>query len=185
MPFLQNSFKDLLPSKEMALENEDAITVSLMIINSLLKYTNELDTIPDSVFDINEKGSTSSDGENKVSAIEYYDFEEFFEHCVELMGCDENTIILAMMALDKLIAQNTDFKLSNKNVSKVIFLCLMETQKMHDDESFKNSDYCEVAGISPEELLESEYNFLRMIDFNMYISESEFNTYKENFTSFY
>ncbi len=56
---------------------------------------------------------------------------------------------------------------------------------MHDDESFKNSDYSDIAGISPEELLESEYDFLRMIDFNMYFGENEFNTYKENFTSFY
>lgn len=56
---------------------------------------------------------------------------------------------------------------------------------MQDDESFKNSDYCEIAGISPEELLEGEYNFLRMIDFNMYFDEKEFNAYKENFTSFY
>lgn len=67
----------------------------------------------------------------------------------------------------------------------VLFLCLMECQKMFDDESFSNSDYAVICGINPNDLLSWEYTFLKMIDFNMYIGHEEFKTYKENFINLY
>ena len=66
-----------------------------------------------------------------------------------------------------------------------MFLCLMESQKMFEDECFKNSDYAEICGISAENLLQNEYDFLRMLDFNLYIGSEEFDSYKENFVKYY
>ena len=66
-----------------------------------------------------------------------------------------------------------------------MFLCLMESQKVFDDVSFKNSDYALICGVSPDELLNMEYNFFKMLNFNTYIGDEEFKTYKEKFTNLY
>ena len=109
----------IIANKENALDYEDAISTSLGIINSLLNYANTLENLPETPFDLSQNGSTDSDGENKtVSAIEYYEFEDFLDHCVRYMGVDEDMIILSMMLLDKLHERNEDFHLSEKNVSK-------------------------------------------------------------------
>ena len=60
----------------------------------------------------------------------------------------------------------------------------MESQKMIEDEIFSNLEYSKIIGISCEDLLFIEYNFLVMLDFNLYIKEKEFYDYKAKFTTF-
>ena len=61
----------------------------------------------------------------------------------------------------------------------------METQKYYDDESFTNKVYAKTCGISTEELLELELEFMNYIDFKIYIKDEEFYKYKKKLQSIY
>ncbi len=104
-------------NKIAAVENEDAVQVTLAIINGLIKYTTDNHIVQDTPFDLIQNGVTDSE-DNKTSPIEYYDFEDFLDYIIEKLGTDSTIIILAMMILDKFIEKNPDFNISEKNVSK-------------------------------------------------------------------
>lgn len=63
----------------------------------------------------------------------------------------------------------------------MFFLCLMEAQKFYDDESFTNKDYAKVCGVSPNELLLLETEFMDLIEFNLFIQDNDFIVVREKF----
>ena len=88
-----------------------------------------------------------------------------------------------MMNLDKLLAKK--FVLTETNVHKTFFICMMETQKYYEDINFKNKDYAKIGGITVEELLELELEFLNYLDFNLHIKEYDFLVYKRKLKNLY
>jgi hypothetical protein len=168
-----------------------------MILNKILDYTKDLDENTPSVFDHyhhhsheNDKSSlstsysdTSSSGPDFCCELDKYDMEDFIYRCYKMLGFDSNLMILSMMNLDKLLANK--FILNSTNVHKAFFTCMMETQKYYDDESFTNKVYAKTCGISTEELLELELEFMNYIDFKIYIKDEEFYKYKKKLQSIY
>jgi len=159
----------------------------LKIIQIILNYNSELKIeYPSTIFDINKQNNidTDSDSESEDNSIlEKIDIENFIIRCIELLEIDNETLILSMIALDKLLKKN--FLLNENNIHKVIFICIMETHKYYNDNCYiSNSDYAKVCGISINELLKMELEFMNIIDFNMFINEDEFNKYWNNIKKF-
>ena len=63
----------------------------------------------------------------------------------------------------------------------MFFLCLMESQKFHDDENYSNKDYAKVSGVSPKELLKLELEFMELVNFKMFIKDDEYEAYSQRF----
>ena len=92
-------------------------------------------------------------------------------------------LILFLMNLDKLLAK--DFILNKKNYFKVVYICMMVTHKFYDDDTYKNKDYAKFIGVTVEELMKMEMEFLNIIDFDLFISEDEFENYKQKLSDFF
>ena len=99
------------------------------------------------------------------------------------MGFSLNLLVLSMMYLDKLLANN--FILTYTNVHKVFFICIIETQKYYDDINFKNKDYAKLCGITIDELLELELEFMYYMNFNLNIKDQDFLNYKKKLKKLY
>ena len=61
----------------------------------------------------------------------------------------------------------------------------MEVHKYYNDVICYNKDYAKLCGISTEELLSLELEFLNYVDYNMNISDEKYNTYKKNLKNFF
>ena len=109
-------------------------------------------------------------------------FETFIQKIVYILDFDDNLLILSLMVLDKFLTSK--IILSQSNVHKVFFICLMETHKFFDDNTFTNKDYAKMCGVSVDELLNMEIYFLECINFNLFIKDDEFKKYKDNFEKF-
>ena len=153
-----------------------------------IDYTKDLEEKTPSIFDHNHSHdnnkssistsfSDSSSNSDLCCILDKYDIEDYIIQAYKKLGFSTNLLILSMMNLDKLLANN--FILTSENVHKVFFLCMMETQKYYDDEYFRNKDYSKVSGISTKELLELELEFLNNINFNIFIKDDEYNKYKK------
>ena len=92
-------------------------------------------------------------------------------------------LILSMMNLDRLLEKG--LVLTEQNIHKVFFLCMMEVHKYYNDVICYNKDYAKLCGISTEELLSLELEFLNYVDYNMNISDEKYNTYKKNLKNFF
>ena len=192
----------VVPAKYYNRDNDTPMDVNssldaiFMILNRIMDYTKDLDEKTPSIFDHyhhsqdNDKSSLSTSYSDSSSAgsdfcceLDKLEIEDFIVQCYKKMGFSLNLLVLAMMNLDKLLA--SDFILSYTNVHKVFFICMMETQKYYDDINFTNKNYAKICGITTNELLELEIEFMNHIDFNLYIKEEDFLKYKNKLQKLY
>lgn len=180
-------------NKDKPMSPNHSLEIIFFILNKILDYTNDLEEKTPSKFDHyhhsqNEENnksllSTSVSSDNSSSGPDYcceldkYDFEDFIINSYKKLDFNSDLLILSMMNLDKLLSKN--FILTSINIHKVFFLCMMETQKYYSDENFTNKDYAKVCGISTDELLELEMEFMNYMDFNIFIKDEDYKNYKQ------
>ena len=57
--------------------------------------------------------------------------------------------------------------------------------KYNEDDYYSNKYYAKVGGINLDELNSLEYNFLILLDFDVFIDEETYEKYKEKLKDFY
>ena len=179
-------FKD----EEKSMDVNDVLEVSFTILDQILDFTKELEEKTPSVFDHIHQNHCQSENKNTDSTscsdisssdsdscckFERFDIEDFIIYSYKAMKLSPNLLILAMMNLDKLLAKQ--FILTSENIHKCFFICMMEAQKYYEDVNWTNKDYSRMCGISTGELLELELEFLKYIDFNIYVKYEDYCKY--------
>ena len=132
-----HSFCKLNFQKNVEIDLKDSIDTSIAIIKNILSITSSLNSKNEnSVFDINQKQFSETDSESSDNdsendeIISKMEIDEFIERIVNYLNIDNTLLVLSMMMLDKILANN--FILTERNVHKVIFICFMETQKFFE-----------------------------------------------------
>ena len=178
---------------ETLIENEEKmpknglIETILMIINKILDYTSTLEQKMPSIFDENKEiqnecesdklnTSSSSNDENVKLNDKNYTLHDYFYYWVEKLDFNENLLILTMMNIDKFLSKN--FILTPNNVKNILFSCMVLTQKSNEDETIYDKDYAKIFKIKTDELINMELEFLKIIDYRLFVSGEEFDNYK-------
>ena len=191
---------DIKENEDKPMNPNHSLEIIFFILNKILDYTNDLEEKTPSKFDHynhsqnqeNNKSalSTSTSSSDNISSepdfcceLDKYDFEDFIIHSYTNLSFSSDLLILSMMNLDKLLSKN--FILTPINIHKVFFLCMMETQKYYSDENFKNKDYAKICGITTDELLELELEFMNYMDFNIFIKDEDYKNYKKKLKKLY
>ena len=163
------------------------IETILMIINKILDYTSTLEQKMPSIFDENKNvqnecdsdklnTSSSSNDENVAFNDKNYTLHDYFYYWVDKLDFNENLLILTMMNIDKFLSKN--FIITSDNVKNVIFSCMVLTQKSYEDETIYDKDYAKIFKIKTDELINMELEFLKIIDYRLFVSGEEFDNYK-------
>lgn len=127
--------------------------------------------------------SDSSSDDGHCCILDKYGIEDFVVLCYKCLDLDEHMLIMAMMNLERILEK--DFILTEQNIHKVFFLCMMEVHKYYNDVICYNKDYAKLCGISTDELLNLEFEFMNYIDYNMNIPDDKYNLYKKNLHKFF
>ena len=181
---LTKNFPSISLKKNFQFNIQNSLTTMFKIINNILTYTSNKIKTP-TIFDLNANQLLETDSESDDSEEDFIGkmkFETFIEKIVYILDFDDNLLILSLMVLDKFLTSK--IILSESNVHKVFFTCLMETHKFFDDNTFTNKDYAKMCGVSVDELLKMEIYFLESINFNLFIKDDDFIKYKNNFDQF-
>ena len=174
------------------------------IVFRILNHTKDIENKPSSIFDHHHKAesfdqknqkdsqespqnfldtSDSSSDEYHCCIIEELSVVDFVILCYKSLNFDAHMMILAMMNLDKILAKN--FVLTEKNVHKTFFICMMEVHKFFNDVTFRNNDYAKLCGISTKELLQLELEFMDFVDYNMNITEENYFAYEKKMKKYF
>ena len=181
---LTKNFPSISLKKNFQFNIQNSLITMFKIINNILTYTSNKSKTP-TIFDLNLNQLSETDSESDESDEDYIGkmkFETFIEKIVYILDFDDNLLILSLMVLDKFLTSK--IILSESNVHKVFFTCLMETHKFFDDNTFTNKDYAKMCGVSVDDLLKMEIYFLESINFNLFIKDDDFIKYKNNFDQF-
>ena len=117
---------------------------------------------------------------DKIPTISLYDY---ISRIQKYSFCEKNTLILSLIYIDRFCELN-NINLTNQNIHRIFFISNLIAIKYNEDLIYSNKYYSEIAGISFEEINLMENYFLKLIDFNLFVSKDEFKKYEEYLYSF-
>lgn len=98
----------------------------------------------------------------------------YITRLVKLFKSDATIIAAAVVYMDRLLAKNDRLKLTEVNTHRLTFLCLMAASKVMTDIPYNNKYMARVSGSwSLARVNKMEHEFLRLIDFQLYVSREE------------
>ncbi len=167
---LGSSFESEISEDE---NKEDEIDVSNNIVkisNSISEILNEL-VMNNSLKKDNKQKKDIFDT-NQLININLFDY---IIRIISYSNCEENTLISALIYIDRIAKVK---KITKLNVYKLLFTSILISLKYNEDEIYGNDYYSQIAGVSNVELSKMEYEYVILLNFNLYINDEIFNQYK-------
>ena len=90
-----------------------------------------------------------------------------------------STLIFILIYIDRRLCYKYKFKINYFNIYKFILASLVISVKYNEDDFFSSEFYAKLGGISKTEMNYLEYEFISMINFNLYIKEDLFFKYHD------
>merc|ERR1719295_121694 len=103
--------------------------------------------------------------------------KSYIDRIAKYSSCSEECFVLALIYIDRLIKHNGNFLVNSLNVHRLIITSVMLAAKFFDDQYFNNAYFGKVGGVNCKEINSLEIEFLFMINFNLYVSEKDYEMY--------
>ena len=142
----------------------------------------ELSIIADLLTDICEESTTNKDTNGPIikpfisKKIPSVSIKSYLDRLAKYSKIENNTLLLILIYIDKVCDINK-IRLNYFNIHKMILASMIIAIKYNEDDYFSNSFYAKVGGVSKSEIDVLEYEFLVLIEFNLYVSDDLFLKY--------
>jgi len=103
----------------------------------------------------------------------------YLERVAKYTRCSEECFVLALIYLDRLLRKNRNFSVSSLTVHRLMITGIMIGAKFFDDRYFNNAFFGKVGGVSRREINLMEIEFIRMINFELFVDTETYKTYNE------
>lgn len=92
--------------------------------------------------------------------------------------CSDKCFLAALVYIDRLLRFGKIRALTARNVHRIALTSLLSAVKFLEDGFYSNSYYAKCGGITLKELNRLERVFLRKVEFQLYISDTEYRVYE-------
>jgi hypothetical protein len=89
---------------------------------------------------------------------------------------EDSTLIMALIYIDR-ICKKKGIALSKYNIHRLLFTSILIAIKYNEDTICDNLYYSKIAGVTKKELQVLEYEFMKIIDFDLFVSNKIYQTY--------
>ena len=89
---------------------------------------------------------------------------------------EDSTLIIALIYIDR-ICKKKGIVLSKYNIHRLLFTAILIAIKYNEDIICDNLYYSKIAGVTKKELQVLEYEFMKIIDFDLFVSNKIYQTY--------
>ena len=104
--------------------------------------------------------------------------KDYLEHLYKYSKFNSSTIILILIYIDRICNINK-CKLSYYNIHKLILGSMMVAIKYNEDEYYSSKFYAKIGGVTLAEICNLEYNFLSLINYNLFVNDNLFSKYND------
>jgi len=104
--------------------------------------------------------------------------QKYLERLCEYAGFSQAVLIAALIYIDRLVQYNNEYSLTGYNIHKLLLISSLLATKFFDDHYYFNSYYAKVGGVPVREINFLETTFLKLLDFNLFISNDLFERYR-------
>ena len=112
----------------------------------------------------------------KIPSVSIFDY---IERLSKYGRANEEICIFILIYLDKICAMHR-INLNYYIIHKLILASFVCSVKFHEDEYYSISFYAKLGGVSKKEMINLEFEFLNLIEFNLFIKEDIFNKYSNS-----
>ena len=176
---IENEFNSSFESEISSTNNINDEEEEEMLSERIKNFAKSISIIINELIDSNSKNENENENKNDIfetKGIPDISLYEYLIRIISYSNCEENTLILSLIYIDKI----SKIKQLNKfNIYKILFTSILISLKFYEDEIFTNSYYSQIAGVSEKELIIMEYDFFILLNFNLFIKEEIFNTFKK------
>jgi hypothetical protein len=89
-------------------------------------------------------------------------------------GHFDTSLLVAAIYIDRLLAADSNFTVTNRNVHRLFLTCVVVAEKFHNDSFYHNEYYAGVGGIKLGELNRLEVTLLYALMWRLDVSEDEY-----------
>ena len=104
--------------------------------------------------------------------------KNFFERICNLTKIENSTLILILIYIDR-ICEFNEIELNYFNIHKLIIASLIISIKYNEDFFYSNKIYAKICGISREEINKLEIEFLKLLEFNLFVDDEIYFQYSD------
>ena len=108
--------------------------------------------------------------------------KDYLERLYKYSKMNISTVILLLIYIDR-ISNINKFKLTYYIIHKLILSSMVVAIKYNEDDYFSIKYYAKLGGISKAEMINLEFYFVTLLNFNLFVKIELFNKYNDNISS--
>ena len=108
--------------------------------------------------------------------------KDYLERLYKYSKINISTVILLLIYIDR-ISNINKFKLTYYIIHKLILSSMVVAIKYNEDDYFSIKYYAKLGGISNAEMINLEFYFVTLLNFNLFVKIELFNKYNDNISS--
>lgn len=104
--------------------------------------------------------------------------DDYLSRLSDHLKMDKSTVIIMLIYIDRL-CDKTKLVLTHLNIHQIAAISAMEAMKYNQDEAYALDFYSNVTGIEVNELIDLEFQFLKSLEFKLFVEKKEYKMYEE------
>lgn len=134
---------------------------------------------------LRESGRAAGEGEAPLTVfhavrIPSVSINDYLFRIARYFLCSPECFVIALVYIDRVMKKHGDFVICKLNIHRLVVTSMMLAVKFFDDVYYSNAYYAKVGGVKGPEMNLLELHFLKLIDWQLFVSPEEFELYKTN-----
>eukprot|EP01059_Diplonema_ambulator_P011529 TRINITY_DN21489_c0_g1_i1.p1 TRINITY_DN21489_c0_g1~~TRINITY_DN21489_c0_g1_i1.p1 ORF type:complete len:190 (+),score=36.60 TRINITY_DN21489_c0_g1_i1:37-570(+) len=102
---------------------------------------------------------------------------DYLERMREHAGVSDECYVAACVYMDRVVRRSVEVEMGLNTVHRLVLAGVLAAAKYHDDVRYSNAFFAKVGGVRTSSLNSLEREFLSALDFDLYISQAEYEHY--------
>ena len=129
--------------------------------------------------DYYKKLSLNQDGHFTFKVYPSISLFDYLQRIIKYVKIELSTLIIAMIYIDRICREKVF--LNEFNIHRIMLISIYMAYIYNEDCVFDNKYLALVSGLSKAEMMTLQEDFLDLVEFNLYVSDDEFEQYKKFF----
>ena len=162
--------KNEVDSPQSKLPNFDLIRAIAITLNSILETNKNLENYKEIIRDQSRQVFSA----NIIPSIS---IKDYLIRIQTYSNIERSTLIISLIYIDR-FCNKAKVTLTHYNIHRILFSSILMGVKFNEDNFYDNKYYSQIAGVKLKELKVLEYNFIKMLNCELYVSRDLYDKYE-------
>ena len=163
-------------SPQSKLPNYNLIRAIAITLNSILEKNKNLENYKEIIRDQSRQAFSG----NIIPSIS---IKDYLIRIQTYSNIERSTLIISLIYIDR-FCNKAKVTLTQYNIHKILFSSILMAIKFNEDDFYDNKYYSKIAGVKLKELKVLEYDFIKLLNCELYVSRDLYDKYEHYLKNF-